>query len=172
MSRSRQIYYPITDRRKRALGFAVLTFVLAGCLAVVLKTVLIEYKPPALEKESHKGSPQVEEKYLYREIETDFGYSFGIAANLFRLEDGSIDICFTNPASNTVSIRCEVTDAETGKLYFQSGRLEPGTYVMNLPALTEPDGVKHEVYAKIYAFLPKDYTSAGTTTLHLTLQPW
>lgn len=171
MAAARQVFDTKTGRKKRIAGIVLLAVLLAACLAVVIAGFSIRYQPPELEPARQKGAPNVDEHYLYREVQTAFEHSFGIAANLYRQEDGSVNIWLVNPADSRVHLACEVKDAETNDVYYKSGRIEPGEYVQNLPPLIL-DNKQHMVDVTVYAFHETDFTSEGSTTLRLTLQPW
>lgn len=172
MTTQRQTVHTSFGRNKRIAGFAILALLLAGCLFVVVKTLMTRYEPPVLEEARKHGVPVVDEGYLYTTLESNFGYSIQLAANLYRQEDGSLNIYLTNPADSGVHILCEITDAETGEMFYRCGRLEPGTYVENLPPLVDFENKMRDIDVKVYAFTNKDFTSAGTTTMRMVLRPW
>ena len=172
MTIRRQTVHTRIGRNKRIAGFAILALLLTGCIGVVIKTLATRYEPPALEEMRKQGVPEVEEGYLYTTLDSNFGYAFQLAANLYRQEDGSLNIYLTNPAESGVHILCEITDAETGEMYYRCGRLEPGTYVENLPPLIDFENKMRDIDVKVYAFTKEDFTSAGTTTMRMVLRPW
>ena len=160
-------------RRKSKLTLITLILIISVlALLSILISTLIKYSPPAHEAGAEKGEPEVSEDYLYREINTDYGYSFSMAANLYQQEDGALDIFLTNPAKNEVHIMCEIRDSDSKAVYYKSGRLLPGEYVRNLKPQTDISNELHNVDVVIYAFEPEKYLSAGTTDLKLVLQAW
>ena len=169
---TRQVYESQGDKRRRLTNLLSLLVILIAVLFIVLAGINKRYKPPKHEPNAVSGIPVVEEHYLYNKADTEFGYSFSMAANLYRQEDGSLNIYLTNPSANEVLLLCKIFDAENDTLYYESGYLEPGEYVENLPCATDFENVYHDVRVKIYAYHPATYTSEGTTELKIALQPW
>ena len=172
MTVRRQTVHSSMGRNKRIAGGILFGLLLIACVAVIVMTLGIRYEPPALEESAKTGVPVVDEGYLYMTLESNFGYAFQLAANLYRQEDGSVNIYLTNPAESPVHLLCEILDADTKEVYYKSGRLEPGTYVENLPPLIDFENKMHEIDVLVYAFETEDFTSAGTTTMRMVLRPW
>lgn len=169
---ARQTYRSVMRRKSKIALLTIILIIVVLALAAILVSTLIKYSPPAQEAAAEKGEPTVSEEYLYREISTDFGYSFSMASNLYQQEDGSLNIFLTNPAKNEVHILCEIRDRDSKSVYYKSGRLLPGEYVRNLKPQTDISNELHNVDVVIYAFEPEKYLSAGTTDLKLVLQAW
>ena len=168
----RQVYRSVAaDRRRRAE--TILIIILAALFTVLLIFGLHRlYSPPARDKTAQKGTPAVDESYLYKRVDSDFGYSFSLAANLYRQEDGSVKIYLTDPDMNSVDLVCEVHDSDTGDLLYKSGRISPGEYVETLSPAAEVDNAKRDITVSVYALNSDTYKSEGTTELNLVLQPW
>ena len=169
---SRQTYTSVMGRKFFISGIAVICLLIVACVAVVAVSMNLRYSPPPIDDSETEGMPIVEENYLYKEINSDFGYTFYMAVNLFRKEDGGVDIYLTNPQDNKVSLMCEIEDADSGRLYYKSGRIRPGCYIQDIDPQTDFENVHHDVRIHIYAFEQGSYLSAGTTELMLSLQPW
>ena len=172
MMAGRQTYDSITVKKNNRRGGAVIAVIILAILAVVIYGINIKYRPPEHEAHATSGKPEVDESFLYRTIESDFGYSFAMAANLYRQEDGSVRIFLTNPSENDFYLMCEVYDMDTAELYYKSGLLSPGEYVDSLKPEGDFENVFHNISVKVYALDMEDYTSEGTTELNLALQPW
>ena len=168
----RQTIHTGMGRGKRIAGGILFGLLLAACVAVIVMTLRIRYEPPALEEGAKTGVPIVDEGYLYMTLESNFGYAFQLAANLYRQEDGSVNIYLTNPAESPVHLLCEIQNAETKEVYYKSGRLEPGTYVETLQPQMEFENKMYDIDVLVYAFEADDFTSAGTTTMRMVLRPW
>ncbi len=171
-TKRRQVYTSAEDtiRILRSLIITGAVFVIAIVVGIVSSQ--LRYHPPEHDENAKSGLPIVEDSYLYREIETDFGYSFSMAANLYRQEDGSLNLYLTNPETNDVDLMCEINDMESGQLLYKSGRILPGEYLVNIPCAEEFENDYHDVSVRIYAFDREKFTSEGTTELSLALQPW
>lgn len=169
---SRQSYRSVMRRKSRTILTLVILGILCLSIIAIIAGRMIKYRPPAHDEKAVSGEPVVSEDYLYREMSTDFGYSFLMAANLYRQEDGALNIYLTNPKTNEVNIRCEIKDRDRGTLYYKSGLILPGEYVTELKPETKFSNEPHNVDVIIYAFEPDTYLSAGTTNLKLVLQAW
>ncbi len=169
---SRQLFSHRGIDKRRMLGLIIIGVIIAACLIVIIISLNIRYKPPAFEKGAKAGVPEVEESYLFKQVESDFGYRFYIAANLYRQADGSLNIYLTNPADNGVYLMCEIYDADTGEMYYKSGVLDTGSYIETLKPKKDFENAFHNIRIDVYAFEPETYVSAGTTELKLALQPW
>ena len=126
-----------TGRRRRLIlgGFALI-----GASLVVLAIVMIlhpPYRPPAFEQEALAGTPSdLPENLSYQIVEIEQDFSIGLCATLWRQEDGSVDLYFTNPVTNEALLLLRVEDSE-GNLLGRSGLLRPGEYLQKMP-LTGP----------------------------------
>lgn len=169
---SRQIYTSPSAKKKHILGISLIVILLALIAGAVIYSLNVRYKPPEHDVRAQKGLPKVDENYLFGRIESDYGYRFFMAGNLFRQEDGSVNIYFTNPAGSEVDLMAEIYDDSSGELLFRSGLLYPAEYVDNLPPLGKYENEYRDILVKVYALEKDDHTSAGTTELRLALQPW
>ena len=156
-----------------------MVFVLS-CIAIAFAVIVgiaiwkncFVYAPPARESNAKMGTPTPDGHYLYSGLNTDFGYQVMLAANLYRQEDGSLNIYFTNTAANEVLLLCEIVAEDSGDTLYKSGLLKPGEYVESLSPCMDFPNEATMVLVKIYAFEPKTYYSAGSTVLNVTLQAW
>ena len=171
-TQARQSYRSVMRKKSRIILTVILVAVLSLSIVAIIASRLIKYKPPAHEAKAVSGEPEVSEDYLYKEVSSNFGYSFSMAANLYQRKDGSVNIFLTNPKTNEVSIRCEIKDRDTGILYYKSGLIQPGEYVKNLPPETNIPNEAHNADVIIQAFEPETCLSAGATNLKLVLQAW
>ena len=169
---NRQIYHSSSDKKRLIPGLIIIILILLGCVAAVFLSTNKKYRPPELDPNRSAGIPHPEDNYLYETVNTDYGYSFGIAANLYQQKDGSVNVFLSNPAENTVSLMCEIKDAADKTVYYRCGRINPGEYVEKLSPSTVIKNEAKSVIVKIYAFEAEDYTSAGSVELKLVLQPW
>lgn len=149
---------------------------IGAALAVIAGIVIwkncFAYVPPARETNARMGTPTPDEHYLYSRLNTDFGYQVMLAANLYRQEDGSLNIYFTNTDANEVLLLCEIVAEDSGDTLYKSGLLKPGEYVESLSPCMDFPNEATKVLVKIYAFEPKTFYSAGSTVLNVTLQAW
>ena len=94
-----------------------------------------------------------------------------MAANLYQQQNGDVNIYFTNPISNSVLLRCEILDKDTGKRLYNTGYINPGEYIESVNN-SRVNNEKYDVIVKVYAYTDESFTSEGTTELSLMLQPW
>ena len=149
----------------------------AALLAVIALILLVAgirkgYRPPSFDANTSQGTPSPDEGYLYDTVTTNFGYEFGIAANLYKQEDGSVNAFFTNPSSNTVNLVCEISSDESGDILYKTGAIRPGEYVASIPRLRTFANEAAAITVTIYAFEPETWYSAGTTSISTILQAW
>lgn len=160
--------------RKRTyllIGIVVLLFLLGGVLFLV-GSQLKKREPLQHEANAIAGAPAAEESYLYSEVDTDFGYRFGIAANLYQQEDGSLVVYFANPADSEAYLMCEVRETKTDKILYRSGLIYPDEYVEQLAAASKFANEDKDITLYIYAFEPDTLYSRGTTTMVSVLHKW
>lgn len=152
--------------------------IIIGIVFIVLSAIMISFyiyrknQVPPFEENAKQGVPVVDENYSYSSLKTDFGYEINMAANLYRQADGSLNIYFTNVASNKVYMKVLIEDSKTGKTLYESGVLRPGEYVEALPPVKEVSNEAREADIYIYAYEADTYYSEGTTTLQMTIQAW
>jgi hypothetical protein len=159
--------------------FLLATAVLAAAvLAAVLPALRpglppsARWSPPPFEANAVAGEPRPAENYAYSPVLAPDGYGFGMAGNLYRQENGGLNIYLANPADSGVWIMCEVADTAGDATLFRSGILREGEHVVGLPPAADfaDEAVKVEV--RVYGFEPETYQSRGTVYLYATLQPW
>lgn len=172
MAARRQVYRSVIADRRRTTQTIILILLLIFFLGFLMFGLHRLYSPPAHDKTAEKGAPAVDDSYLYKRIDSDFGYSFSLAANLYRQEDGSVNIFLTDMAENSVDLLCEIHDTDTGELLYKSGRICPGEYVKTLFPVAEFDNAKRDITVSVFALNSDTYKSEGTTELKLVLQPW
>ena len=148
----------------------VLTVALTAALILAL-TYQKPYQPPPFEPEAVMGAPNPPESFDYGEIDAAGKFAFGIAGTLYRQEDGSLRIYFSNPETNEAYLMCEVADSG-GKALYKSGLLRPGEHVVSLYPITKMKNVAVNIEVRVYALDPEHYYSMGTVTLDNILQPY
>jgi len=155
------------------LTVTILTAVLAIAVTAVVFTSLYKpsYKPPPFEQGAVAGMPEAPDSYGYGKIDAMGNFTFWIASVMYRQEDGSIRVYFTNPADNEEFLLCEVVDHEGNTLY-KSGLLRPGEHVVSLNPVKKLENEAIKVEVKVYALDSEHFYSAGTVTLDNTLQPY
>ena len=165
----------VTGKKKR--------YVMIACIAVmlVLAAVLIIYAATHEKKSFHQpemdshavgGTPQPDSGFLYGEVPTKYAYHFSMAANLYMQPDQSVYVYFTNASENTELLRCEITDAKSEKVLYESGVIKPGTYIEKLSPTVDLDNTARDITVKVYAYKDGSWYSAGTTIMNMKLQPW
>ncbi len=168
----KQNYSSFNDKKHIIYALALAGFILIITVLVAIISQNLSYSPPEHDQACISGTPEVDDGYLYKEIDSHFGYSFSMAANLYRQEDGSVNIYLTNPKSNDIDILCEIYEKDSALLLYKSGRICPNEYLPSLVCKEEVENKYRDILVKIYAFKKDDFTSAGTTELNLALQPW
>ena len=161
---------PQMGQKKKKIMIIAVVVLLALTAVLLFIASRLKYSPPAFEKNAKAGEPEVSEDFLYEEIDSDYGYKIGIAANLYQQEDQSCKVFFTNPESNNTYLKCQICSGDD--VLYESGIIKPGEYVESLEAAGKFDNVRMDVTVNIYAFNPEDWTSDGKTQLNLVLQPW
>ena len=66
----------------------VMLFGIAGIYYLISKEGV--YVPPKFEKNVMVGIPQPDAHFMYGTIETDYGFTFSMATNVYQQEDGSV----------------------------------------------------------------------------------
>lgn len=171
IQRTQELQSHTGDKRKIIALSIVGAFGLIAILLIIIG-LSKSYKPPKFEANATTGIPAPEEGYLYGTIETDYGYSFALAANLYQQEDQSLNIYFTNPSRNDIYLMCEVIDKQSEKTLYKSGLVQPGEYVASLTPQNEFSNVAIPVTVKIYAFEKDTWYSAGSSIIDGILQAW
>ena len=173
---------PYTDRKKKILIILVPAILIIIAAMLIISGIFIrknnisktaEFVPPEYESMAQEGIPSLDESYLYGEVPTKFNYGFSMAMNLYMQKDKSLNVYFTNPATNTMLLRIVVEDSSTGEKLYESGVLKPGQYIESLqPADKDMINKAYDVTVRVYAYKPDSWYSGGTTTAQLKLQPW
>lgn len=169
----KQYLVSTTGKKKRVIRtLVVLAFFCAG-IGLLFFVNSLKYRPPVHESNAIMGAPMPNESYLYSELTSQFNYTFGLAANLYRQADGSINLYLYNLPTNEGEMMVEICDRENEDMvYYRSGLLNPGEYVERLTPNIHFTNEMHEITIKVYSFEPETYRSNGTTLLDAVLQPW
>lgn len=158
--------------RKKVVGILLLLglFSIAGiCLWITERGI---YVPPEFEKNVIEGVPKPEEHFMYGTLETEYGYRFSMATNIYQQEDRSAYVYLTNYEENNVKMMCEIRNQETGEICYKSGVILPGQYVEKLVPVTEFPNEAFDAMIMIYAFEEESWYSAGTVEIAATVQAW
>ena len=161
-----------TGKRQVYLFVGVTALLVAIALILLVAGIRKGYRPPDFDTNAKQGTPSPDEGYLYDTVETNFGYKFGIAANLYQQEDGSVNAFFTNPSSNTVNLVCEISSKESGDILYKTGVIRPGEYVASISRFRTFANEVIPINITVYAFESDTWYSAGTTSISTILQAW
>lgn len=130
------------------------------------------YVPPEFETNAINGTPQPDEHFMYGTLETDYGFTFSIATNLYQQEDGSVYVYFTNYDDNNANMMCEIINEDNGKTYYKSGVIVPGQYIEKLSPATKFPNEAFKAKVMIYSFEEGTWYSAGTVEISAMVQGW
>lgn len=130
------------------------------------------YIPPEFEKNASVGIPQPDEHFMFGTIETDYGFKFSMATNVYQQEDQSLYVYFTNYEENNVNMMCEILNKETGETCYRSGVITPGQYIEKLAPVTEFPNEAFEAVIMVYTFEEGTWYSGGTVEISATVQAW
>ena len=130
------------------------------------------YVPPEFEKNVTEGVPNPDDHFMYGTLETDYGYRFSMATNIYQQQDGSTYVYLTNYEENDVKIMCEILNQDTGETCYRSGVILPGKYVEKLFPVMEIPNEAFDATIMIYAFEEGTWYSAGTVEIAATVQAW
>ena len=168
--REQLLHSKMESKRRRIIIpiIVAISLISVGLIAYILIT---RYTPPRHDTDALTGIPQVEQSYMYGSVNTEFGYVVQMASNLYQQQDGDVNIYFTNPISNSVLLRCEIIDKDSGKTLYNTGYIKPGEYIESVNN-SRVDNKQYDVIVKVYAYTDESFTSEGTTELSLKLQPW
>ncbi len=165
-----------TGKDKKILSFVAtaVLFLVSGFLLVsyLKKEQRKEYIPPEFESRALAGIPTPQENYLYRGIETDYGFLVKLASNLYQQEDGSLKVYFTNPIENEVYLMIDIVENESFKSIYRSGVIKPGEYVETLEQVIPIENELTKATIRIYAFETQHWYSEGTVEIDCEIQPW
>ena len=169
----RKQYKSVKSGKKRSVLY-VLILVIVAIISCGMFYIAenVSYKPPKAEENALAGLPEPKESFMFSTIETDYGFSINMAANLYMQEDGSLLVYFTNVEENDVRMMCEIVQEGTEITLYKSGVLNPGEYVEKLDPVTEIENEKKDIIIRIYAFEEENWYSAGTVEIGSLLQPW
>ena len=171
MTTGEQLLFSKMERRRQRIIIPIIivtSLISIGLIAYILVT---RYTPPSHDKNAVSGVPSVAQEYLYGSVTTDYGYIIQMASNLYQQQNGEVNIYFTNPISNSVLLRCEIIDKDTGERLYNTGYIRPGEYITSVNN-SSVGNKKYAVIVKVYAYTDESFTSEGTTELSLMLQPW
>lgn len=126
-----------------------------------------EFIPPAFDETARQGVPTVAEDLGYTELYQE-GMAYRVAVCGVPTVDGqSLSVYFTNAQSNEKYLKLRVLDAK-GNILGETGLLRPGEYVQSVTLnRTLSPGTK--ITLKVMGYEPKDYTSAGSVNLNVTV---
>ena len=166
-----QLLFSRMERRRRRIIIPVIVAISIISVSLIVYILMTRYMPPSHDFTAQKGAPEVGKEYLYGTVKTEYGYTIQMAANLYQQQNGDVNIYFTNPISNSVLLRCEILDKDTGKQLYNTGYINPGEYIESVNN-SGVDNNKYDVIVKVYAYTDESFTSEGTTEISLMLQPW
>ena len=158
---------------KRKIISILLIMVLFGIAGICLWISEQEvYIPPAFESNVVEGVPEPDEHFMYGTMETDYGYTFSMATNVYQQEDRNVYVYLTNYEYNNVNMMCEIVNKNTGETYYKSGVIKPGKYVEKLLPNMEFPNEAFDAQIMIYAFEEGSWYSGGTVEITATVQAW
>lgn len=120
-----------------------------------------EFTPPPFEPAAQKGMAEVPEGLGYQELDVQV-YRVRLCGEV-HVRDGTAEVWFTNPESNSVWLKLRVLDEE-GQILGQTGILRPGEYVQQVMLTGIEAG--EAVTLKVMAYEPDTYHSAGALVFH------
>jgi NADPH-dependent 2,4-dienoyl-CoA reductase/sulfur reductase-like enzyme len=123
------------------------------------------FTPPPFEDTAVSGVPAVPEGLGWGELDAKV-YKASVCG-VIRVEDGSADVWFTNPESNTVWLKLRILD-KNGNILGETGIIKPGEYVQSIVFDTVPASGQ-AISMKLMAYEPETYHSAGVVTLNTTI---
>ncbi len=159
------------EAKRRRIFIPIIIIISVISVGLLIFTLVTWFKPPVHDDSAVKGTPTVDEHYLYGTAQTSYDYVIQMAANLYQQENGDVNLYFTNPLSNSVLLRCEIIDRDTDKVLYKTGYIVPGEYIESVNN-SHVDNKAYDVIVKVYAYVDESFESAGTTELSLKLQPW
>ncbi len=159
------------EAKRRRIFIPIIIIISVISVGLLIFTLVTWFKPPSHDDSAVKGTPTVDEHYLYGTAQTGYDYVIQMAANLYQQENGDVNLYFTNPLSNSVLLRCEIIDRDTDKVLYKTGYIVPGEYIESVNN-SHVDNKAYNVIVKVYAYVDESFESAGTTELSLNLQPW
>lgn len=145
-------------------------FAISGICLWISKSDI--YVPPEFERTAMSGVPKTDEHFMYGTVETDYGFTFSMATNLYQQEDGSVYVYLTNYEDNDVNMMCEIINESTGESYYRSGVITPGQYIEKLAPIREFSNEAFGAQIMIYTFEEGTWYSGGTVEIAATVQAW
>lgn len=130
------------------------------------------YIPPEFEVNVTEGIPKPDEHFMYGTLETEYGFTFSMATNVYQQEDGSVYVYFTNYEDNAVNMMCEILNEENGETYYKSGVITPGQYIEKLAPIKGFSNEAFDARIMIYSFEEGTWYSGGTVEIAATVQAW
>lgn len=161
-----------TGRKNRIIAITIIFVLLILSAILFLCTMFHTYEPPKIASEQIEGIPKPDEGFLYDNIQSEFGYTFGIAVNLYQQEDGSVYIYLFNPENSSLYMNCEIIDSDTGEVLYKSNVVESGHYIEKIEKNSKVKNMVYNVEVKVHAYEMETWYSAGTTTMEMILQQW
>lgn len=171
METRKQMMVSRMESRRKKILFPIFFLLITFAITAVIYCIFAAYRPPKHDLNAVVGIPNPEESYLYGTVETEYGYSISMAANLYRQENGEIKTYYTNPLNNSCYLRYELIDSDTKKILHSTGFIKQGEYVEAIKD-KRIKNKKYNITVRVYAYDPDNFTSCGTTDLKLLLQPW
>lgn len=115
-----------------------------------------------------KSQEQIEAELTQQVKEKEVAFSIN-ANPVFPSGTEKGNILFENPRSNGKLTRVEVIRDDTGELLYQSGLLEPGSYIPEAGLLVDLDAGTYTCTATIYAYRLADESYIGKVAAGLTV---
>lgn len=148
----------------------IFLFSIAGICLWISKNEI--YIPPEFEINAVDGIPVPDEHFMYGTIETDYGFVFSMATNVYQQEDRCVYVYLTNYEDNNVNMMCEIVNKNTGETYYKSGVITPGQYVEKLMPSMEFPNEAFDAQIMIYSFEEGSWHSGGTVEITAIVQAW
>lgn len=143
----------------------VSVIVMIAVLANPRKGEVQPFTPPPFEASAVQGVPCVPEGLGWGELDAKV-YKASVCG-VIRVKDGSADVWFTNPESNTVWLKLRILDKD-GNILGETGIIKPGEYVQSVVFNIVPAS-GDAISLKLMAYEPETYHSAGAVTLNTTV---
>ena len=141
----------------------MLIAVIAVSIVVANRPPKIEFIAPDFETNAIEGSPDVPEKYAYKELyQEGMPFKSSICGNIFT-ENNEAVLYFTNPESNDAWLKVRITD-EQGNILGESGIIKPGEYVRSVK-LNKELSESVPVKIKLMGYEAETYNSLGSVTV-------
>lgn len=174
MMSEKRTYQKPSYERKRLIWLVFIGMLACLCVAgtCFFQYKNQQYKPPKFEENAVKGEVEVGGKFNHSVASTDYGFSFGIAKNLYLQKDKSLVVMAANSEKNSKYLQYQIIDKGTKEVLYKTGILRPGEYVEKINPASEVKNKKYEIIIQINAFEPDTWYSAGKIEIGWLLQPW